>query len=58
MLVVTRKSQESIILHTEDGPVEVKILRIRGSEIKLGIAAPSAVRILRSELTDYTEKKT
>jgi carbon storage regulator len=47
MLVLTRKSEETIIL---DGRVVLKILRIKGATVRVGIEAPADVRIMRGEL--------
>ena len=45
MLILTRKKEQSIRI------IEITILEIDGANVKIGIAAPSSVRILRSELT-------
>ncbi|ABR30120.1 carbon storage regulator [Thermosipho melanesiensis] len=47
MLVLARKVGESIFIGND---VEVKILKIDGGEVKIGISAPKSVRILRKEL--------
>lgn len=48
MLILTRKKEQSIRINEN---IEVTILEIDGANVKIGIAAPSSVRILRSELT-------
>ena len=48
MLVLTRKEGEGIIIGT-DG-IEVTILEVRGTQIRVGISAPREVTILRKEL--------
>ena len=48
MLILTRKKEQSIRINEN---IEVTILEIDGSNVKIGISAPSFVRILRSELT-------
>ena len=48
MLILTRKKEQSIRINEN---IEVTILEIDGANVKIGIAEPSYVRILRSELT-------
>ena len=48
MLILTRKKEQSIRINEN---IEVTILEIDGTNVKIGISAPSSVRILRSELT-------
>ncbi len=47
MLVLTRQPTDAI---TIDGDIEVKILSVRGNRVRLGIAAPASVEIVRGEL--------
>ena len=47
MLVLTRKSNES--LKIGEG-VTVTVIEVKGSQVRLGIDAPSGVRIYRTEL--------
>jgi carbon storage regulator len=47
MLILTRKEGESIIIG--DG-IEVKITRINGNEVRVGIAAPRHIPVYRKEL--------
>jgi len=47
MLVLSRRKNESIVI---DSNIEITILEIRGSQIRLGIEAPKDVPICRSEL--------
>ena len=47
MLVLSRKQGESLII---DGNTVVRILEVRGNQIRLGIEAPNNVAVLRSEL--------
>jgi carbon storage regulator len=48
MLVLTRRKNDEILI---GGRVVVKVLRIRGSSVQIGIEAPDEVDILRRELT-------
>lgn len=47
MLVLARKVGESFIISDE---IEVTVLKIEGSEVKIGISAPAHVKIYRTEI--------
>lgn len=47
MLVLTRKQNESIIIGEE---IEVKITRINGNEVRVGISAPRHIPVYRKEI--------
>ena len=47
MLVLSRKSGSAI---TVGDDIEIEVLAIRGNQVKIGIRAPQAVVIVRSEL--------
>lgn len=47
MLILSRKLNESIVI---DGAIVVKVLRVDGDTVKLGIAAPDRVRVYRQEV--------
>jgi carbon storage regulator len=47
MLVLTRKLGESFIIGDD---IEVVVLKIEGSEVKIGISAPRHVKIYRTEV--------
>jgi carbon storage regulator len=49
MLVLTRKSDESIKLGDD---ITITVIEIKGNSVRLGITAPSHVRIYRKELYD------
>jgi len=49
MLVLTRKVDESIIIGDD---INIKILALSGSQVKIGISAPRTLRILRKEVHD------
>jgi len=47
MLILSRKSGESIVI---DGRIHVKIVRVEGDVVKVGIEAPSDVPVHRKEV--------
>ena len=52
MLVLTRKAQESLVI---DGNIIITVLGVMNGKVKLGLQAPLAVNIRRSELADTSE---
>lgn len=53
MLVLTRNADESVVLQTTDGDIEVLILGVSSKgQVKLGFNAPDKVDIYRSELLE------
>ena len=60
MLVLARKSNESIVITTPDGEiVEICVLRVGARNVKIGIQASADTRIVRGELSpdsDVTEE--
>ena len=49
MLILSRKSGESIVI---GGDVTVTVLDVRGSVVRLGIAAPKEISVHRSEVQE------
>ena len=49
MLIISRKAEQSI---TIQGNITIKVLGIDGERVKLGIVAPSDIRVLRTELVE------
>ena len=47
MLVIRRKAGECLLLGAQ---IEVEVLAVEGSQVKLGIRAPREVAILRKEI--------
>lgn len=52
MLVVTRKTEESIIIADN---IEIVILEVSKDRVKLGITAPKDIKIIRNELRSAQE---
>jgi carbon storage regulator len=52
MLVLSRKVDEAIYI---SGQIKVKILKVRGNQVSVGIDAPRDVSIVRSELAEWSE---
>ena len=53
MLVLSRKLGESVVI---DGRIKVKIVRLDGDVVKLGIEAPPDVPIHRQEVYDEIQQ--
>lgn len=49
MLILTRRIGESLII---DEDILVRVIEVKGSQVRLGIEAPDDVQILREELVD------
>jgi carbon storage regulator len=54
VLVLTRKVNEKIAIA---GGIEVTVLKIEGAQVRLGLQAPSHVRILREEIVGKSDHK-
>ena len=50
MLVLGRKVGESVEI---DGQIKIRVVKVKGNRIQLGIEAPDDVQILRSELNEW-----
>ena len=57
MLVLSRKRNESIVIDTSDGPVEITVVDIRGDKVRLGCDAPRAVPVHRREVYDAINRE-
>lgn len=47
MLILTRKIGESLLIGDE---VEITVLSVRGSQVKLGVKAPKEISVHREEI--------
>ena len=47
MLVLTRRCNETIVIAND---IEVKVLKIQGNQVHLGIDAPRSVTVYREEV--------
>ena len=52
MLILTRRVDESLLIGED---IEVLVLEVRGSQVRLGVQAPADVKVLRDELLDDDE---
>lgn len=53
MLILSRKSGESIVI---DGKVRVKVMRVDGDAVKIGIEAPANVPVHRQEIYEEIQR--
>ena len=53
MLILSRKSGESIVI---DGRITVKIVRLDGEVVKVGIEAPADVPVHRQEVYEEIQR--
>jgi carbon storage regulator len=53
MLILSRKSGESLVI---DGRIHVKIVRVEGDVVKVGIEAPSDVPVHRKEVYEEIQR--
>ena len=54
MLVVTRRRHESILIR---GDIRIEVISTRGSQVRLGIAAPADVAVDRLEVRELKKAK-
>jgi carbon storage regulator len=53
MLILSRKPGESIVI---DGKIHVKIMRVDGDVVKIGIEAPASVPVHRQEVYEEIQR--
>lgn len=54
MLVITRKLGEEIVI---DGDIKVKLIRIQGKQVRIGIEADREIKVHRKEVQDKIDAK-
>ena len=54
MLVLSRRINESIMIGDE---IEIKILKVEGKTVKIGISAPKSVKVYRKEIYDSIKRE-
>jgi carbon storage regulator len=54
MLIITRKLDETILIGEH---ISIKILEIRGKQVRLGIEAPDDILVLRGEVEPRQQDK-
>ncbi|MFH2137578.1 MAG: carbon storage regulator CsrA [Candidatus Omnitrophota bacterium] len=54
MLVLSRKPDESIVIGNS---IEVKVVEVRGEQVKLGITAPRDIPVHRKEIYEAIQKQ-
>jgi carbon storage regulator len=54
MLIITLRDEESISIGES---IKIKVLRTRGSDVQLGIDAPSDMKIRRSNLLNRSQQR-
>jgi len=51
MLILTRMTGETVTIGHD---VRIRVLAVKGAQVRLGIEAPDGVRIMREEIADAT----
>ena len=54
MLILTRRASESITIGND---VQVTVLGVKGSQVRVGIDAPKSIQIVREELLTSNRSK-
>lgn len=52
MLILSRRAGEALIIGDETRKVTVTILEVKGKQVRIGIEAPSDVKVHREEIYD------
>lgn len=55
MLVLSRKKDEDIVI--ADGEIVIKVLEIRGDQVRLGIEAPRDIPVHRREVYEAINRE-
>jgi carbon storage regulator len=54
MLVLTRRAGETIVIADD---IQVTVVSVRGNKVRIGVTAPTAVRVFRGELRSRLAKE-
>ena len=54
MLILTRKSDESIVIGNN---IQIKVLKIQGNQVHIGIEAPKDISVYREEIYEQIRKE-
>jgi carbon storage regulator len=54
MLILTRKSDESIVIGNN---IRIKVLKVQGNQVHIGIDAPRELSVYRQEIYDQIRKE-
>lgn len=57
MLVLSRYTNERVIITAGDQKIVVTLVDVRGNKVRLGFDAPAEVKILREELSEAELKE-
>ena len=57
-LVLGRRQGEMITLHTSDGPVTIRVKKIKPEQVWLTLNAPKSINIVRSEIDGSNRRET
>jgi carbon storage regulator len=52
MLALSRKKDEAIVINDD---IEVKIIEVKGDQVKIGITAPKSVPVYRKEVYELIQ---
>jgi carbon storage regulator len=56
MLVLSRKKDEKIVIKLGEQTIEVRVLKIEGQKVRLGVDAPESVAVHREEVWKRREE--
>lgn len=56
MLVLTRRCNESLLIGDE-GEISIRVLEVKGRQVRIGIEAPKSVAINREEIFELNKLK-
>lgn len=51
MLVLSRKTGESLVLETGRDTITIAVVEIRGNKVRIGVDAPASTIVIRDELS-------